>query len=70
MGLNPQAISKADAARALLASADGATVEDLMTLTGWQACTVRAWLTRQKQRGKKVVRVKTDGISRYLLEMT
>ena len=69
MHLDPQAICKADAARALLASAHGATLEDLMALTGWQACTVRAWLTRQKQRGKKIVRAKTDSISRYHLEI-
>lgn len=69
MRLDPQAVCKADAARALLASVDGATLEDLMTLTCWQACTCRAWLTRQKQRGKKIVRMKADGISRYRLEM-
>jgi hypothetical protein len=69
MRFNPQAISKADAARALLASVDGATLDELMTLTGWRACTVRAWLTRQKQRGKKIVRAKTDSISRYHLEI-
>ena len=69
MRLDPQVVCKADAARDLLASANGATLDDLMTLTGWRACTCRAWLTRQKQRGKKIVRVKTDGISRYRLEM-
>lgn len=69
MRLDPQAVCKADVARALLASVDGATLDELMTLTGWRACTVRAWFTRQKQRGKKIVRAKTDSISRYHLEI-
>lgn len=69
MRLDKQAPCKAEAARALLSSPEGATLEELMTLTGWRACTCRAWLTRQKQRGKNIVRRKTDGISRYHLEI-
>jgi hypothetical protein len=69
MRLDPQAPCKADAARALLSSREGATLEDLMTLTNWRACTCRAWLTRQKQRGKTIVRTKADGNSRYYLEI-
>ena len=69
MRLDDQAPCKADAARALLASPEGAALEDLMTLTRWCACTCRAWLTRQKQGGKKIVRTKVDGVSRYHLEI-
>ncbi len=69
MRLDSQAPCKADAARILLASPEGATLEDLMNLTRWRACTCRAWMTRQKQRGKNIVRIKTDGISRYPLEI-
>jgi hypothetical protein len=69
MRLDSQAPCKADAARALLSLPKGATLEDLMALTGWRACTCRAWLTRQKQRGKRIVRTKMDGISRYYLEI-
>ncbi len=69
MRLDPKVPCKAEAARTLLASPEGATLEDLMTLTNWRACTCRAWLTRQKQRGKKIMRAKVDGISHYRLEI-
>lgn len=46
---------------ALLQRAEGATVEKLVHLTGWQKHTARAALTGLKKKGHQVTSVKADG---------
>lgn len=50
---------------ALLSRIEGATLGDMMAVTGWQAHTTRAALTRLKARGYAVTSVKADGIRTY-----
>jgi len=50
--------------------ADGATLEQLVALTGWQTHTVRAALTRLRQRGLSVSLTEQDGRKRYRLSLT
>lgn len=56
--------------RAMLRADRGATLTDIMQATGWQACSCRSFLTSQrKHRRYKLLRQKSDGISRYTLEV-
>jgi hypothetical protein len=69
---NPEhnAPSKAAMVRAMLGGHDGATLAEIMHLTGWKACTCRAFLTGVRtHRRYKLLRSKREGISRYHLEM-
>ncbi|MCT8971441.1 DUF3489 domain-containing protein [Microbaculum marinisediminis] len=52
---------------ALLQSSDGATVSDLMEATGWQAHSVRGFLsgTLKKKLGYTVTSERQDGVRRY-----
>ena len=62
----PRAASKAAILIDLLARQDGASLDDLTAATGWLSHTVRAALTRLRQRGHTLVRAKdTDGRSVY-----
>jgi hypothetical protein len=68
--LEHNAPSKAAMVRAMLSGAHGATLGDLMTATGWKACTCRAFLTGVRtHRRYKLLRSKVTGVSRYHLEM-
>ena len=54
--------------RAMLRTGAGATLAEIMQATGWQACSCRSFLTSQrKHRRFKLLRQKSDGISRYTL---
>ncbi len=54
---------------ALLGTAGGATVEELAADLDWLPHTTRAALTRLRQAGHAVMRAKTDGASRYRIDL-
>ncbi len=49
----------------LLKRKKGATIEAIVDTLGWLPHTVRAALTRLRQRGFRIERVREDGVSRY-----
>ena len=49
----------------LLKSKKGATIETIVKTLGWLPHTVRAALTRLRQQGFRIERVREDGVSRY-----
>jgi hypothetical protein len=52
----------------LLQRPEGAAIPELMSITGWQAHSVRAVLTGFRNDGKELVRAKDDaGLTRYRL---
>ena len=56
--------------RAMLRTDRGAMLAAIMDATGWQACSCRSFLTSQrKHRRYKLLRQKSDGISRNTLEV-
>jgi DNA-binding MarR family transcriptional regulator len=57
--------SKTAAVLELLRRAEGATIEDITEMTGWQRHTTRAALTGLKKKGHAVEREKVNGVSRY-----
>lgn len=62
--------SKAALIRAFLLLEGGATLNEIMQATGWQACSCRSFLTSQRKHCRyKLLRQKSDGIRRYTLEM-
>ncbi|MDB5712872.1 MAG: hypothetical protein JWO15_269 [Sphingomonadales bacterium] len=50
---------------AMLARAEGATLDQMVAATGWQSHTTRAALTRLKPRGYLVTSMKVDGVRTY-----
>jgi hypothetical protein len=51
---------------ALLERPDGAAIDDLIGVTGWQVHSVRAALTGLRKEGKDLVRAKdTTGVTHY-----
>ena len=50
---------------ALLKRKSGATIAQIAKVTGWQAHTIRAALTRLRQQGIEIERNSKDGLSRY-----
>lgn len=64
-GENPGA-SKLDQLTSLLTRSGGATLDEMMTLTGWQAHSVRgAMAGALKKRGHVITSVKEEGVRRY-----
>jgi len=64
----PKPGSKADCILGLLQQPDGATLDHLMSATGWQAHSVRGFLSNLKRkRGLKVRSRKHEGQRTYLL---
>lgn len=59
--------SKTGKVIALLRRENGATLEELVALTGWQPHTARAALTGLKK-GYSVASEKTDGVRRYRVD--
>jgi hypothetical protein len=60
--------SKLDQVTSLLSSSDGATIADLMRCTGWQAHSVRGFLsgTIRKRKGLLLLKVRDEqGVLRY-----
>ncbi len=49
----------------LLKRKKGATIEAIVETLGWLPQTVRAALTRLRQQGFRIERVRQDGVSRY-----
>ncbi len=49
----------------LLKRKKGTTIEAIVAATGWLPHTVRAALTRLRQQGFRIERVREDGVSRY-----
>jgi len=62
----PRAGTKLARLAALISTGDGATIHDLIAALNWQAHTIRAALTRLRQRGLTIERrADEDGVSRY-----
>jgi hypothetical protein len=57
--------SKIGTVLCLLLREQGATLDELVTATGWLPHTTRAALTGLKKKGHVITRSKTDGVSRY-----
>lgn len=51
----------------LLERPEGATINEMMTLTNWQSHTVRGFLSMLKKAGKNVTSERVDGARRYCL---
>jgi len=64
----PHPGSKIGKVVALLQRKEGATLEELVTATGWQVHTARAALTGLKKRGYEIERRKRDDVSVYRAE--
>jgi len=60
--------SKLDLIHSLLVRTDGATLEELVSATGWQPHSVRAGMTGLRKQGLTIVRTKTDGTTRFAIE--
>jgi hypothetical protein len=60
--------SKTERVIALLRHENGATLDELVTTTGWQPHTTRAALTGLKKKGLVIASEKTDGVRRYRAE--
>ncbi|MBI1394025.1 MAG: DUF3489 domain-containing protein [Alphaproteobacteria bacterium] len=53
----------------LLERSEGASIDELMLATGWQAHSIRGALAGAiKKRGHHVTSAKTDGVRRYRIE--
>ena len=64
----PRRPTKKAAMLTLLQQPGGAAIPELMSLTGWQAHSVRAVLTGFRKDGKELIRAKDDaGLTRYRL---
>jgi hypothetical protein len=57
-------ITKAQIVVELLQRAEGCTLEELVSATGWQAHTTRAMLTGLRKKGHELTSHKPDGFSR------
>jgi len=63
---SPRARSKLDRLAVLLASDEGASLPELMTMTGWQAHSVRGAIAGPlRKRGWAITSAKPDGLRRY-----
>lgn len=58
-------VSKTDKVIALLQRADGASLDEMVTATGWLPHTTRAALTGLKKKGHAISSEKRDGVRRY-----
>ena len=52
----------------LLARPEGATLDEMVTATGWLPHTTRAMLTGLKKKGHALTSDKVDGVRRYRVE--
>jgi len=62
--------SKVEVVLALLRRAEGATLDELVAVTGWLPHTTRAAMTGLKKKGHQITRTKVDGVSRYTVAQT
>ena len=66
---NAPVMSKLETLVALLRTANGATIQDLMAATSWQAHSVRGALAGTlKKKGHSITSEKVDGTRRYRIE--
>lgn len=61
----PKGPTKTEKILNLLKREQGATLEEIVTATGWLPHTARAALTGLKKKGHTIERTKTDSVSRY-----
>lgn len=59
--------NKTDTVLALLKREGGATLDELVEVTGWLHHSARAALTGLRKKGHAIERAKIDGISRYAI---
>ena len=57
--------SKAARIVALMMRKEGATLDEMVTETGWLPHTTRAAMTGLKRKGHTITSIKTDGVRRY-----
>ena len=60
--------SKLDVIRSLLERPDGASLDELVSATGWQPHSVRAGMTGLRKQGLAITRSKGDGTTRFTIE--
>ncbi len=63
----PLSQTKAALVVSLLARADGATASELISATGWQLHSLRAFISGLRKRGHAVSRSREKGEARYVL---
>ena len=61
-------VNKSDLVIGLLQRLSGATLDEMVTATGWLPHTTRAALTGLKKKGHEITSDKTDGMRRYRIE--
>ena len=61
----PKKPSKTETVLTLLRRAEGTTLDELVSATGWLPHTTRAAMTGLKKKGHQITRTKVDGVSRY-----
>jgi hypothetical protein len=59
--------SKLEVIRSLLVHPAGATLDELVSATGWQQHSVRAGMTGLRKQGLTIVRTKADGTTRFAI---
>ena len=59
--------SKLDVIAERLRAPLGATLEELMTATGWQSHSVRAGMTGLRKQGHSIVRMTGNGVTRFAI---
>lgn len=62
------AITKRDIILGLLGRTEGASLDEMVTATGWLPHTTRAMLTGLKKKGHVLTSEKVDGVRRYRVE--
>jgi len=60
--------SKLDVIRSLIVRTNGATLDELVSATGWQPHSVRAGMTGLRKQGLTIIRTKLDGTTRFAIE--
>ena len=60
--------SKLEVIRGLLELPSGASLEELVSATGWQSHSVRAGMTGLRKQGLSIMREKVDGTTRFAIE--
>ena len=64
----PKRTSKSDLMVAMLSKAEGASLDELISATGWLPHTTRAALTGLRKKGHAVSSEKIEGVRRYRID--
>lgn len=59
--------TKSDLVISLLSKPDGATASELISATGWQLHSLRAFISGLRKRGHAILRSKENGEARYAI---